>query len=153
MASDEVQDAEEPRDAEAARRVPLSVRTSPDLRARLVLAASSSGRSLAQEVELRLENSFTLQQSLAALERAMSIAGAFDTGIEDPNTSSLLKDIGRAIVRMEAAQGVKWTDESSDIEAYDLNLKDALGAYKLVHNRRKRPSISDYLLTLSKAET
>lgn len=40
------------------KRVPLSMRTTQELRDKMDEAAKSSGRSLAQEVEYRLERSF-----------------------------------------------------------------------------------------------
>jgi hypothetical protein len=47
-----------PRHGDDIKRVPLSFRTTPVLRDALDAAAATSGRSLAQEVELRLEQSF-----------------------------------------------------------------------------------------------
>jgi hypothetical protein len=43
---------------EEGKRVPLNMRTTRDVRDRLAAAARASGRSLAQEVEYRLERSF-----------------------------------------------------------------------------------------------
>jgi hypothetical protein len=47
-----------------AKRVPLNMRTTPSLRTRLEDAAAESGRSLAQEVEARLEASFVSEDQL-----------------------------------------------------------------------------------------
>lgn len=52
-----------PRDP-AGKRVPLMVRTTTGLRSKLNEAADASGRSLAQEVELRLERSFEFQKMM-----------------------------------------------------------------------------------------
>jgi hypothetical protein len=43
---------------EAGKRYPLNMRTTRELRERIIAAAHASGRSLVQEVEYRLERSF-----------------------------------------------------------------------------------------------
>jgi hypothetical protein len=50
------------------KRYPLNMRTTKELRDKIEAAATASGRSLVQEVEARLEESF-LRQNLAALMR------------------------------------------------------------------------------------
>jgi Arc-like DNA binding domain len=50
------------------KRYPLNMRTTKELRDKIEAAATFSGRSLVQEVEARLEESF-LRQNLAALMR------------------------------------------------------------------------------------
>lgn len=68
------------------RRIPLSVRTTETLRADLDQAARASGRSLAQEIELRLERSFAedrmrqvIREELAAAsEKAQPISAMMD---------------------------------------------------------------------------
>jgi hypothetical protein len=51
------------------KRLPLSIRITPELRARLVSAAAANGRSITQEAELRLEQSADQERSLVdALE-------------------------------------------------------------------------------------
>jgi hypothetical protein len=55
---------------EAGKRYPLNMRTTRELRERIIAAAHASGRSLVQEVEYRLERSFQLedqQQSMTSL--------------------------------------------------------------------------------------
>lgn len=47
---------------EGGKRYPLGMRTTKEIRERLESAASESGRSLAQEVEYRLERSFDREQ-------------------------------------------------------------------------------------------
>lgn len=47
-----------PRKAAEARRVPFGMRTTPAIRALLEAAAAASGRSLAGEIEYRLQASF-----------------------------------------------------------------------------------------------
>ncbi|MFJ7441292.1 hypothetical protein ACIQW5_27020 [Methylorubrum thiocyanatum] len=132
---------------DARKRVPLSLRTTPELRARLCLAADQSGRSLAQEVEFRLENSFVAEQTLLLHQRTLRLVEQFDDGTTNAETAKLLKEIGHAIKRMEKYQGVQWFEEGSDIEGYDLNLKEVIGAFKMVINRKKKYTISDFILT------
>lgn len=58
-----------PRDG---KRYPLNMRTTKEIRERLEAAAAASGRSMAQEVERRLENSF-LEKDKNDLERRVSL--------------------------------------------------------------------------------
>lgn len=51
-----------PRDADGAR-IPLMVRTTQSLREKMEAAIKQSGRSLAQEAELRLERSFAADET------------------------------------------------------------------------------------------
>lgn len=46
----------------SAKRVPLNMRATPELRAKLEASAGDSGRSLAQEVEFRLEQAFQYEK-------------------------------------------------------------------------------------------
>ncbi len=50
-----------------AKRVPIMSRVTPELRAKLDLAASEAGRSLAQELEFRLEQEFDIEQRIIDL--------------------------------------------------------------------------------------
>src|SRR4051812_25534907 len=55
--------------SQSGKRYPLNMRTTHQMRTALEAAASSSGRSLAQEAELRIERSFSDQRmSIEALE-------------------------------------------------------------------------------------
>jgi hypothetical protein len=49
------------------RRMPMSMRIAPAVRDRLVAAAQASGRSLTQEIELRLDKSFDREDLLASV--------------------------------------------------------------------------------------
>ena len=60
-----------PKPPSGANRIPLMVRTSPDFRERLEAAATASGRSLAQEAELRLERSFADDHNIEVMARFM----------------------------------------------------------------------------------
>src|SRR5258708_35842855 len=77
----------------AGKRYPLNMRTTKEIRDRLEAEAVANGRSLAQEIELRLEASFRREQQLAeamesvlggprssALFRTLAARAAFQTG-------------------------------------------------------------------------
>src|SRR4051812_17974218 len=49
----------------AGKRVPLNMKTTAEIRAKLEAAAAASGRSLTHEVEYRVERSFDRNQTLA----------------------------------------------------------------------------------------
>lgn len=148
MSQDE--DADDRPPVEAARRVPLSLRTTPDLRGKLSLAAGQSGRSLAQEVEFRLEESFRAQQTMRLYERIAYLAERVGATIGDSDTGSLLTKLAVAIDNMERYQGVRWIEEASDLSEYDLNVKDIMAAYKHVRARRRAVSLTDFILTEDK---
>jgi hypothetical protein len=52
----------------AGKRMPMNMRTTQGLRAKIDKAAAKSGRSLVQEVEHRVEQSFTRDWTLAQIE-------------------------------------------------------------------------------------
>ena len=52
------------RERKATKVVPLNMRTTPEIRARLERAASESGRSLVKEVEKRIERSFEIEDGV-----------------------------------------------------------------------------------------
>lgn len=63
------------RSSDAAKRFPLNMRTTKHIRNKLELAANKAGRSLAQEVEFRLEQSFrddSVMDTLARIEAMLS---------------------------------------------------------------------------------
>jgi alkanesulfonate monooxygenase SsuD/methylene tetrahydromethanopterin reductase-like flavin-dependent oxidoreductase (luciferase family) len=71
------------------KRFPLSLRTTKQLREKLEAAAAESGRSLAQEIELRLEMSFDRQ---ATARDAVDEALRTWVRIEAPPTWGALKE-------------------------------------------------------------
>jgi hypothetical protein len=77
------------------KRVPLNMRTTQELRARVAKAAADSGRSLVQEVEARLEQSF-LEEDAAS--RAF---GGRDTAV-------FLRWLGAAAELTETLTGKEW---------------------------------------------
>lgn len=81
------------------RRAPLGLRTTDELRTKLDEAASNSGRSLSQEVELRLERSFETEFLVTAL-----VGGQAHSQI-------LLRSIAKTIEGIEYMKGKKWTSD------------------------------------------
>lgn len=99
-----------PRKAEI-KRHPLNMRTTKDVRERLEAAAGAAGRSLAQEVEFRLERSFHADDLLGGSEAA---------------------DLGR---RMAVAFGHALTD-SADLDPvarYAIGMVEVLDALVKAH--------------------
>lgn len=126
-----------------AKRIPMSVRTTPALRGRIDHAAIMSGRSLAQEVEFRLELSFHDQDR--GYQKMMDFIEQVTGAISDGDTGSLLMTLSRAIAAIEKAQGVPWCSDKANLEAYDLNLKDVMEGIRRVWLHRSEATISDYM--------
>ena len=84
--------------AAESKRSPLNMRTTKETRSKLEEAAEKSGRSLAQEVEYRLERSFWMEESWSVL------------GIE-PKTTQIIRDIINAKLLVEKAFGVSISDD------------------------------------------
>src|SRR4051794_32171408 len=77
-------------------RVPVMTRTTRELRDQLEKAASTSGRSLAQEVELRLERSFDPVDAFARLVGGLAQVAEAITGRPwrtDPETLDILQGL------------------------------------------------------------
>lgn len=55
------------------KRVPLNMKTTSAIRARIEEAAAASGRSLTQEVEWRIERSFDFEDIRSAVEHSVQI--------------------------------------------------------------------------------
>ena len=87
-------------------RVPLSLRTTPDLKLQLGSAAEAKGRSLSQEAELRLEQSF---RDEGLLGDVLGLAYG-------PHLAGLLLSIGWAMedTGRQAAFGAEPTIEAAD---------------------------------------
>lgn len=81
---------------QAPKRFPLNMRTTQEIRDALEKAASKSGRSLAQEVEFRLEQSFHDQR---LFEQAMELAYG-------KRLSAILMILGRVMRDVGAASGL-----------------------------------------------
>jgi hypothetical protein len=84
-------------------RVAVLSRTTIELREQLEQAASLSGRSLSQEVEKRLEQTFDLDYLMGNGETAL-----------------VMRTIGTAIRRFEVSSGKQWTaDDATQEAAYE----------------------------------
>jgi len=77
------------------KRYAIGLRTTKDLKDQLDAAAEASGRSLAQEVEYRLEMSFFREREIYG----------------DPETEMLLKTLALTIRFVEAATRKRWIDD------------------------------------------
>src|SRR5947209_93687 len=82
------------RDQQASgKRYPLNMRTTYDVRRKLELRAAESGRSIAQEVEIRLERSFAEQESLLEV---LSLAYGADLAGIILSVGEAMKNAGRS---------------------------------------------------------
>ena len=90
---------------EEGKRYALAARTSLALNQALKEAAKTSGRSVAQEVELRLELSFALEKHDAELEKS-AVYNSIDR-----NTRSLLLTLEGAIGAAMLHAGANWIDD------------------------------------------
>src|SRR4051794_18964810 len=77
------------------KRIPLSMRITPEIRERLVTEAAARGRSITQEAELRLEQSLSEDDQLVRSLRR----------IYGPQLAGLLLLIGEALGRAGPAMG------------------------------------------------
>lgn len=77
----------------------LSIRTSSELRTKLQMALESSGRTLTQEVEMRLERSFSSEEFVGG-ER----------------TAAFLNLLGATIREIEANTGKSWLEDETTFE-------------------------------------
>lgn len=89
---------------DAAKRHPLSFRTTTKLRSRMLVACEESGRSLAQEIEYRLEQSFhndltlLLECLVTDLDRLLSRQFRVrSTDIDVPEMTEIMRDINRTV--------------------------------------------------------
>lgn len=80
-----------PSERDEPKRAAIAVRTTPTIKARLSDAAEARGRSITQEVEARIEQSFDLEDSLGG-----------------PQTMALMIELARQIAKAEVATGKAW---------------------------------------------
>jgi hypothetical protein len=98
--------------ADGGKRYPLNMRTTRETRERLEAAASANGRSLAQEVEARLERSFTEEMALGGpqmLRMGLNMISSFVMA-----------------GRYSAAGEPDWIDDSAHYAAAGAGVIDAL---------------------------
>ena len=106
------------RDLEPGERVPMSFRVTPELKRRIDEAADESGRSIAQEIELRLELAEIARSTyLARNAEALQVIGR------------ILRDFSVRAAYMPAAPD--WPDDDDAIAtvvlAIDLAFEEAFG--------------------------
>jgi hypothetical protein len=93
------------------RRKTTSTRITPETRAYLEEGAAQSGRSLSQEIELRLERSF-----VAGTE---AVRGVY-TSFGDMRTFIIMRMLASAISAIEAKVGSKWTEDPEAFEQVEI---------------------------------
>jgi hypothetical protein len=101
-------------DAEG-KRFPLGFRTTREIRERLEKAAAASGRSLAQEVELRLERSFHFDEmttNLAEQVRQM-IERTLVEAVGGPGNFSVVAQLGYLMRYEEQRAGAQWRENEA----------------------------------------
>lgn len=99
------------------KRVPLNMRTTRETREKLEKSAAGSGRSLAQEVEHRLERSFGEEENLR---------WAFSAIIGDEALSRTMMLIASVIRVIEEERGLPWREDPAAREEAALLFKDLL---------------------------
>jgi hypothetical protein len=92
------------------------VRTTKQLKERLEQARLESGRSLAQEIEHRLEQSFT-KEDIA------------HTAFGGPEEYRIMQLLALAVQQVEAATGKKWTEDFATFHSVDRALRTVLSAF------------------------
>jgi hypothetical protein len=117
------------------RRVPMSLRISPAMRDQLVAAAQMTGRSLTQEIELRLEQSF---RSGSFVRESLELAFG-------PFATELMLLLGRKM--RSAAEVTNLSIESdwpSDPSAYEYARASAEAIFEWLKPTEERPpSVTD----------
>uniref|UniRef100_UPI00398C5087 TraY domain-containing protein n=1 Tax=Methylorubrum thiocyanatum TaxID=47958 RepID=UPI00398C5087 len=106
-------------------RISLSTRTTAAIRDRLEEAAQHSGRSLSQEMEFRLAESFMADD---IVEHSTRLVRERELPLVDnlggPETFSLLEDIASLAAGVEADQGKRWF-ESPELRAQLFKVLEA----------------------------
>lgn len=97
----------------------IGVRVGPQLKDQIEAAAAASGRSLAQETELRIVESFEL-----------------DSLLSDARTKALLIEAANEFARAEDLSGQKWHEDVATHEAASLLVADLFA--------RHRPKDADF---------
>ncbi|MEO6151858.1 MAG: Arc family DNA-binding protein [Croceibacterium sp.] len=98
-----------PLERSEAKRAAIAVRTTPTIKDRLARSAEARGRSITQEVEARVEQSFELDDLLGHVE-----------------TKQLLVELARQIAKAEAATGKLWSTDVATHEAATVLMKHAI---------------------------
>ena len=88
------------------KRHPLNMRTTKDVRDRLEAAAAASGRSLVQEVEFRLQKSFSNELTYQGFMESI------DEQFQGKGTYYLMKFLALAMATSEGETGKYWRDDA-----------------------------------------
>ena len=97
------------------RRKTTSTRITPETRAQLEAASAHSGRSLAQEIEFRLEQSFKTEEQ--ARDIAAQTAGAIYGSFGSFPTFQAMRLLAEAISLTENRTGKSWETDPNTFEA------------------------------------
>ena len=110
------------------RRKTTSTRITPETRARLDEAAAQSGRSLAQEIEFRLEQSFAEEKSQAEFsdEKVRAVYAPFGK----PETFLVARLLANAIHTIEVVTGKNWMDDPEAHRQTQEACKNILDAFR-----------------------
>lgn len=120
------------------KRVPLSIRTTEEIRERLEAAALKSGRSITQEVEIRVEKSFdfegiaktiadasiehaskNMRQLMLLEEQLVQLGGG-------PGNMSLGLTIGTLAQNLESETGKSWREDEQTRDQLEAKLIEVI---------------------------
>ncbi len=110
------------------RRKTMSTRLTPETRAKLEAATTKSRRSLAQEIEFRLEQSFAKEKSQAEFsdEKVRAVYAPFGK----PETFLVARLLANAIHTIEAVTGKNWMDDPEAHRQTQEACKNILDAFR-----------------------
>jgi hypothetical protein len=109
------------------KRHPLNMRTTQELRDRMENAAQRSGRSLAAEVEVRMEHSLNRQDYLVE-QWGQDVFDIADS-------------MAKALWHIEQFTGQRWIDDESTFQLFSMTTAELIRSYRdlVLRNARERP--------------
>ncbi|WP_082645870.1 TraY domain-containing protein [Bradyrhizobium valentinum] len=110
------------------KRHPLNMRTTQELRDRMENAAQRSGRSLAAEVEVRMEHSLNRQDYLVE-QWGQDVFDIADS-------------MAKALWHIEQFTGQRWIDDESTFQLFSMTAAELIRSYRdlVLRNGRDRPT-------------
>ena len=130
---------------EAGERVTLQARTTTRVRDRLEEAARESGRSLSQEMEMRLHESLLIEDVAERMaEKANEKIFSMVDTLGGPITYSLLRDLSEVIQCVETHLGEDWYS-SADTKAFLYKALEAVLPAAIRADRKKSDAHDDPL--------
>lgn len=104
------------------KRLALNMRATKELRTRLEAAAAASGRSLAQEAEMRLESSFRAEDAVTIMSERMSelLGGG--------HNASFLMWLSQILSSIDEELGTRWVDPGANL-SINITLGDLMRMY------------------------